>query len=71
MTQADRVLARLLRGSLTATQALHEEGCGRLAARIKDLRERGHVIHTDIEVAINRYGEECRIGVYRLINLAR
>ena len=44
MSQSDLVLARLKRGPLTPLQALHELGCFRLAARVHDLRARGHYI---------------------------
>lgn len=67
MSQAQRVLDRLKSGPLTATEALHELSCGRLAARVKDLREQGIDITTTIKTVVNRHGEECRIGVYRLV----
>lgn len=39
------ILKWLARGnSLTAVQALHEFGCFRLAARIAELRDKGHTI---------------------------
>ncbi len=70
MTQVVRVLTRLRRGPLTAAQALSECGIGRLGARVLDLRRMGHDIHTETEVVVNRFGEECRIGRYRLIREA-
>jgi len=35
-------------GSITPIEALNEYGCFRLAARIKDLRDEGHNILTEI-----------------------
>lgn len=68
MSQCERVLSRLRRGPLTSMQAEVELGVGRCAARVKDLREQGHDIHTEMATVINRFGEECRIGIYRLVN---
>ena len=46
-TQNDAILSHLESGaSLTPLEALHLFGCMRLAARINDLRNRGHDIHT-------------------------
>jgi hypothetical protein len=48
MTQTQMVLNALRAGrAITPLEALHEFGCFRLAARIKDLREEGHVIVTE------------------------
>lgn len=70
MTQTVRVLGRLRRGTLTAKQAQDELAVGRLGARVLDLRQCGHDIHTETVVVLNRFGEECRIGQYRLIREA-
>lgn len=45
-SQNEWVLAALQRGPLTPLDALDGCGCFRLAARIKDLRDAGHDIHT-------------------------
>jgi hypothetical protein len=46
-TQTDQVLSYMrLWGSVTPLQAMHDIGCMRLAARIKDLRDRGYRIET-------------------------
>ena len=66
MSQTNRLLNRLKRGPITALEALTELGVGRCAARIMELREAGHDIHTEIVTIYNRYGEECRIGRYKL-----
>ena len=48
MTQSASILHHLQeRGSITPMQALNDYGCFRLAARINDLRNAGHVIHTE------------------------
>jgi hypothetical protein len=49
MSQCDLILTRLKRGGgLTAKQAASFLNCWRLAARIAELRERGHDISTQI-----------------------
>ena len=48
MTQTETILAHLQSGgSITPIDALRLYGCFRLAARIKDLRDSGHKVHTD------------------------
>lgn len=48
MTQNEEILAHLQSGqSITAMQALEDFGCFRLAARIKNLRDKGHLIKTE------------------------
>lgn len=46
MKQTELVLERLKRGPITPVDAI-QFGCFRLAARIKDLRDMGHAIHTE------------------------
>lgn len=41
-------------------------GCTRLAARIKDLRNRGVAIDTEIVKGKNRHGGDTRYAVYHL-----
>lgn len=67
MSQCERVLERLKKGPLTSMQAEIELGVMRCASRINDLRNQGHDIHTEIATVINRFGDECRIGIYRLV----
>ena len=44
-TQNQQILARLKSGkTITPIQALQQFGCMRLAARIRDLRDDGHLI---------------------------
>jgi hypothetical protein len=64
MSQRDQILSYLKTGrQLTPLQALDRFGCFRLAARIDELREDGHRIHTTmIEV-----GNDKRVGSYLLI----
>jgi len=47
MTQNEHMLKLLKAGPLTAFDAM-QHGCFRLAARVKDLREQGHDIHTEL-----------------------
>ena len=47
-TQCGQILAHMrMFGSITPQEALDEYGCFRLAARISDLRKRGHAIETE------------------------
>jgi len=48
MSQNDWVLAALKQGPITAMDALKGCGCLRLAARVRDLRQRGHNIVSTI-----------------------
>ena len=47
--------------------ARREFGCDRLAARIKDLRNDGHTIHTKTIKVFNRDGQPCRVAEYWLV----
>ena len=50
MSQADAILEHLKAGnSITPVDALRDFGCFRLAARIDELRQRGHDIETITE----------------------
>jgi hypothetical protein len=66
-TQCDLILNYMKRfGSINPMQALHDIGCFRLAARISDLREKGHSI---VAVRVNyktRLGEAKHFNEYRL-----
>jgi len=61
MTQESEIFDHLKRnGTITPLQALNHYGCLRLAARISDLRRKGHRIETDM---IERGGK--RFAMYR------
>lgn len=47
MSQQTEILQMLEQGPVTAIDALKKAGCFRLAARIKELRDSGHDIHTN------------------------
>lgn len=47
MSQTEWILRALRLGSLTPMDALNGCGCFRLAARIQELRQEGHLIATD------------------------
>ena len=53
-------------GSINPKEAENEYGCMRLAARIKDLRNKGVDIDTEIVKGLNRNGGRTRYAVYRL-----
>ena len=68
ITQCDKVLRHLRDyGSITAIEAFSEYGILRLAARISDLKERGHNITREIKHGKNKYEEPVHYSVYRLI----
>jgi hypothetical protein len=53
MTQIQSILDHLKQAPITPLEALEQYGCFRLAARIKDLREQGHTIHTKTKILTN------------------
>ena len=53
-------------GSINPKEAENQYGCMRLAARIKDLRNRGVAINTEIVKGKDRNGGNTRYAVYRL-----
>ncbi len=63
MSQCTQILVHMKHhGSITPLEALKRYNCLRLAARIDNLRNRGHNIETDI---IKRKGK--RYAKYRLV----
>lgn len=67
MNQCEQVLAHLRQGPLTPLDALRRYGVMRLAARVLDLRQRGHQIHA-IPVE-TQHGK--RVARYVLVREAR
>jgi len=61
MSQTTAILSHLKKAPITPLQALDKYGCLRLAARIADLRERGH----QIETIMVDHGEK-RFAKYKL-----
>lgn len=53
-------------GSINPKEAENQYGCMRLAARIKDLRNRGVKIETEIAKGLDGNGGTTRYAVYRL-----
>lgn len=67
-TQNDRLLHYLERhGDIDPLRALSELGVFRLAARVNDLRNAGVKIHRTMVSVTNRFGESCRVALYRLV----
>jgi hypothetical protein len=67
MTQSDTILNYLEQHeSISPVEALTVAGCFRLAARINDLRNRGHKIETKIKQDINGR----RYARYQLVSKA-
>ena len=63
----DLILGHLkTHGSINHYEAEEMYGCTRLAARIKDLRNRDVAIETKMVKGVNRYGGKTRYAVYRL-----
>ena len=62
MSQEKAILSHLKRGPITPLDALERYGCFRLAARINDLRGRGHRIETEM---VER--DDKRYARYRLV----
>lgn len=67
-TQCDKILAYMTtNGSITDSEARDHLGCHRLAARIADLKARGHKIESLPKTAVNRYGKRVTFSEYRLV----
>lgn len=68
ITQCDKILRHLKDyGSINPLEALGQYGIMRLASRITDLKQRGHLITKETKKSKNRYGETVRYAEYRLI----
>jgi hypothetical protein len=66
-THKEEIMRRLHRGeTLTRRDALLEFGCGRLAARINELRDAGEPIETEMIDVTNADGSTSRVAEYRL-----
>ena len=64
ISQKQLILRHLkVKGSITPIEALNLYGCFRLSARIKDLRDDGHNIQTEIINSGNK-----QFANYKLIN---
>ncbi len=61
MSQETQILQHLRRGPITPLQALDRYQCFRLAARISDLKDKGHRIETEMVRRDNK-----RFARYRL-----
>ena len=68
-SQCKEILDYLKQGNgITQLEALQKFGCGRLSARIWDLRNSGHEIKTRMAAVRNRNGKKCYVAEYRLNN---
>lgn len=68
MRQTDRLLQYLTEvGPITPLESWKELGVYRLSARVWDLRQSGHDIHSQIVTVTNGYGEEFRVAEYSLV----
>lgn len=67
MTQCDKIMRHLIDyGSITSLTAVNEYGILRLAARISDLKKRGHAIESRTIFGKNRYQEATHYTEYTL-----
>lgn len=65
-SQCASILKWLREGKpLTPLMALDQFGCLRLAARINNLRDSGHVINSTMITVTNRDGTQSRVAEYR------
>ena len=69
MTQVERVLEYLQEGKkLTCLNAFQELGITQVAARIFELKLKGHEIKTTRKKVTNRYNEICSVAEYYMEN---
>ena len=54
-------------GSITAFQAFQDLGITHLNGRIKELRDSGIEIHTEMVKSTNRYGKKIEFGRFTLV----
>lgn len=67
LSQADDILAHLQRGqTITHAEAFELYGIARLGARIYDLKEEGHAIHTETIKVKTARGRTASIARYSL-----
>ena len=68
MTQNNRVLQHLnINGLITSFEAFEHYGITRLAAIVFNLRCMGFNIVSERKTVTNRYGDDCNVSVYKLI----
>ena len=67
MSQKSEILEHLQKGnSVTRLQALQDFGCFELRARICELQDAGHKIHTDYEMITKANGKKKQIAIYSI-----
>ena len=67
LTQSERVLLHMQRyGWITDKVARDRYGITRLSARIRNLKDAGHTITTDMIPVMNRDKRKTYVGCYRL-----
>lgn len=70
-SQCEQVLEYMKKhNGITTLDAFRDLGVARLSARIKDLKNEGHVIFADMVERPNRSGDMCRVALYTLIKEA-
>lgn len=69
MSQNEKILKYLKthKRGITPQIAYEKFGCLRLSGRIWDLKADGNKISTTIVEVPNRYGDTCRVALYRLM----
>jgi hypothetical protein len=65
-TQAATVLRHIKRGWITPMQAFEQYGITRLAARVFELREEGHIVKTKSVKVPTRTGRDAVVTAYKL-----
>lgn len=67
-SQCEQVLEYMKKHQgITTLDAFRDLGVARLSARIKDLKNEGHIIFSDMVERPNREGSMCRVALYTLI----
>jgi hypothetical protein len=64
MTQTERLFEWLKSNPIDPLTAWSELGIYRLSARINDLKNRGHIIHSKKKTLANRFGEKVTVAKY-------
>ncbi len=67
MSQKSDILEHLQKGNtISRLQALNVFGCFELRARICELQDDGHKIHTDYEMITKANGKKKQVAIYSL-----
>ena len=70
LTQGERIVDYMKEfGGITQLEAIRDLGVMRLASRISDLKRNGIAIRSETVTIKNRFGDDCHISRYSLLEV--